>query len=343
MILVTSRSFYIYFLFTCAVLISDLSAFLLLGHIKNLHFYYHWLDLSIFALLLFFLRGKVRYLGQLSKLEISSITILIILMTLWKLPVPDNSTDTIYYHLFLQRHYFQDNINHNFFPAYFGTYLFPLAYRLFVVFNQLLGHRLGVILNSAIYFIMFQQVHMILKQLIDPEGDRRAGFRLLFFLSFSVIFIENVTVLLSTYLVDILYLPLLLELFSQLLHRPKKKSEHSFAFQVLLGSLATCMKLTNIVLAAPFIVYQGLHFMRQKKSAFTFLTAILSTIPIVFYSLYNFFIVGDPAFPMLNRIFIQAIIHLFLLKSRPSISWVPQVFGTIYLTPSRFLRRHTPL
>ena len=80
-----------------------------------------------------------------NKYDIIFLTILLIITAI-TIIFPDEFWDSYSYHIYLQEEPFADKINEDFFPGRtLTTFVFPIADRIFNMFRQLLGFRLGTL------------------------------------------------------------------------------------------------------------------------------------------------------------------------------------------------------
>ena len=97
-------------------------------------------------LIIFFIRKRlIQIENNFNKYDIIFLTILLIITAI-TIIFPDEFWDSYSYHIYLQEEPFADKINEDFFPGRtLTTFVFPIADRIFNMFRQLLGFRLGTL------------------------------------------------------------------------------------------------------------------------------------------------------------------------------------------------------
>ena len=259
--------------------------------------------LYVLTLPLIILIVKKFFYFELLELNIYNILVILvfIFLTLLKLPLPDQSYDTVNYHIFLQQTGFVDNINRNFFPAVWGTYLFPLGDRLFYLFRILLGYRAGTLLNTFVLIVMYFQIISIVK---DYTRVRNINFNtpLVSFISLLILSTEFIFLNLSIYKVDLLFIPFLLHLMQIILFNKNYNKFMSLYIAFLCG-LVIAIKLIGII----FVVILLLFYItkhRKEINVYSYLISfVIAIIPVSIYLIYNYKSTNNPIFPLYNNIF----------------------------------------
>lgn len=75
---------------------------------------------------------------------------------------PDQSYDTMNYHLLCQIPGFPDNLNFHVMPGRFQMYGFRLGDRMFYPFRAILGLRMGTMLNAAVMLVIYRQMTVMI-------------------------------------------------------------------------------------------------------------------------------------------------------------------------------------
>jgi hypothetical protein len=296
--IVLNKPFMIYLAFILWVFTTDLVYFLefLFKH-KNS---YGVVLSSIICVTLFLqLRKKI----IIEKLEINFIDILgfllIIFIAFIKIPFPDNNYDLLNYHLFLQQPSFITDKASIFFPSGFLSYNYPLGDRMFYLFRYLLGFRLGVLPNLFALILINLQITSLLKKYfssLELNNLLISGFSILAICS------EYIFLNLSVYLIDIIYIPLLLELLQIILFNENENSASIYYFAILAG-LSISFKITNIVFFVPILLIYTVRFRQKINFKNLFFAVIFFILPISVYALYSYISTGNPIFPFMNHYF----------------------------------------
>ena len=215
---------------------------------------------------------------------------------LFKAAVPDTSTDVEYYHLYLQSPGFRDVFGQNFAPAALGSVIYPLADRLFYWFRMLLGYRLGTVLNCLLAMLVFFQVRDLYLSFW------RAHWGASVLAGASVLVYQLVMQLGGSYMVDLVALPLLLEMLRCALFAPARQKGDVYYFAFLAAAVLT-VKLNNVFYVLPL----GLWFLWHSRRLLSFRCLALSLavlcLPGSLYAIYSFLETGSPLYPFYNAIF----------------------------------------
>lgn len=230
------------------------------------------------------------------------------------LPFPDWSFDTQNYHQYLQVQSFTDPVQKNYFPVYQYSTFFSLADRIYYFSRLFFGYRLGTIINLYILVLIYFQVKEIIIILIEKYHLVNVGnvltttaYHILIqiissIFAFLTISSEFLFANLSIYKVDIVALPLFLEVL-RLIIKPKSSGKLELYISALLCGFAISIKLTSLLPAFTLIVmFITTH--RQYFKLKTILTMILSLfLPVSIYLIFNFSSTGNPIYPYYNEIF----------------------------------------
>lgn len=305
---------YVLFMSLCDVL--NLGLFYL-----NLnHFVWLTAILSALAVLTaaFFLRKRIELIPIKPDALFVVFSAGIMALAFFKGILPDTSYDVGYYHIYQQYPGFIDNVNIDVFA---GTFLFPLADRLFYYPRMLLGYRMGTLFNGYLMVTVFVQVRNIIrlatgsklselhaswakKSIFNPLrslGRLLASESLFAFLAVTTFYaIAN----LGTYMVDLAALPLLLGFLALQADGEKKANRAEFIYAALLCGLSFAMKFTNAFFIAPMLLVYIVQNRKSLKVSTFFLSLLTAVIPFAPYMIYNYTSIGNPfGFTILTQIF----------------------------------------
>jgi hypothetical protein len=213
---------------------------------------------------------------------------------------PDHSFDVLNYHLWQGERSIRGTL---FMPGDF----FPIAApfnsapdMLTALSRMLLGYRLGTVINWLVLVWAAQIIDKILRPFVTRAWLRSACILVVFLA-------EHLLFEVSTYMVDLLTLPLLLEATYLTLRADEdKNSANIFHIAFLLGASAA-FKITNLAVALPLLLLwafkswkQGTAAKQLKTSAPALLVFILPLLP---FSVYMYRLTGNPLFPLGNVLF----------------------------------------
>ncbi len=225
----------------------------------------------------------------------------ILITSMCKLVYPDASTDTLNYHLIIQHPGFDNLFADHFAKGNEMAYGFRLGDRLFYGFRLLLGYRFGTILNTLVLMICYVQLKLLLTDLCPHEKELRFPvidlWALLMVLSFHSM------MMIGTYYVDILGLPLGIEGLRFVLRKEEKcvGAQHIF-FASLMG-LMLAFKMTNIVYVFPLLCVYIVVYFRKITAFYWGLCSVCCAIPSGIYMARNFHDTKNPIFAYFNSIF----------------------------------------
>lgn len=230
------------------------------------------------------------------------ITLFFIIVTIFKISIPDSSFDTKNYHILLQQNLAQDNINFSFFPGrIINTFTIPLSDRVYNLFRIILGFRAGTILNTLITILIYFQVKEILQTLLEKKNII-CNQLILAVGAFWITCIDHTLWLLCGYGIDLLLLPLLLYFIKILLF--EEKQTHIDAWLIaLISGILVAFKLS----IGPLVIFLDLLYVMKFKK-YMKLNIILGCVfwgllPNLLYMYINFLHTGNPVFPFANKIF----------------------------------------
>lgn len=300
---------YIFIAYICYIIINDiLTYFLPFNKIIN-----YAISLFIVIFLHFFIRKK--FLFEKNSFYKSDIIFIFSFIGFFLLRIflPDSSFDVLNYHLYLQEMPFKDNINVNFFPArWINTYSFPLCDRMHYFFRLITNYHFGMILNLFVLCIIYSQVKRIL-----IHFNVTKNYFVLCFLSFLTIITEQILCNSITYYVDILCIPLFLEIIIYIINNKKENPNNYFV--LLMAGILVSMKISNAIL----LIFLAIIYIIKYKKTINYKTILFGTLifvaPLYIYILNNYLQTGNPVFPFYNSIF-----HSRYLSN---INWIEEYYG----------------
>lgn len=218
---------------------------------------------------------------------------------------PDRAWDTYNYHIIAQSPKFRNYFDGSYFGlGHFQVWGFRLGDRLFYYFRCLLGFRMGTILNTLILAIAYTQVYQLL-DLVTIHCEKNFLLRLFFnkgLWSMVILLYTQSILMFGTYYVDVLALPIGLEIVKILVEN-RKTTSWEIAYFALLNGIFLSFKLTNIVyVIACVLIFLYLKF-RDFKVCNWVAAISLGLYPSAVYLIYNFLCTGNPVFPYFNAIF----------------------------------------
>ena len=218
--------------------------------------------------------------------------------------LPDHSYDVLSYHLLHSERSLHGALYApgDFFPT--ALPFNPVADTLTGLSGLLLGFRLGTLINLLALLWAAQIVDKILRQFVG-RGWLRSACVLL------IVWSEQLLFELSTYMVDLLTLPLLLQATVLALRAGEAKNRRAnFIHVALLLGASAAFKLTNLAVALPILgvcAWQMIVGPRRFQPKQMIKTALLMLIgflaPVLPFTLYIFRLTGNPIFPVANSFF----------------------------------------
>jgi len=217
---------------------------------------------------------------------------------------PDRSFDVLTYHLLHAERTLRGTLfaPGDFFPS--PVPFNPVADTVTGISRLFLGFRLGTVINFFALIWAAQVTDKIVRPFVG-QAWLRAMCVLLVVLS------ENLLFEISTYMVDLLTLPLMLEATLLTLHFDDAKNRRANLIHVavLLGA-STAFKLTNLAVVLPIFavcaykMILGSQRFSPKQLITSALLAIIAFLaPFLPFSLYIFRLTGNPIFPAANAFF----------------------------------------
>jgi len=242
---------------------------------------------------------------------------------------PDHSYDVLSYHLLHAERSLRGAL---YAPGdYFPTALpfNPVADTLTGLSRLLLGFRLGTVINLLALIWAAQITDKIMRPFIGRAWLRSTCVLV-------VVLSENLLFELSTYMVDLLTLPLLLQATLLTLRADEAKDRRAnFIHVALLLGACTAFKVTNLAVALPILVvcaYQmvlGQMALGSRRFALRqmIITALMMLVgfvaPLVPFTIYIFRLTRNPIFPVANFFFKS---DYWPMHGGWDIRWGPQTF-----------------
>lgn len=215
-----------------------------------------------------------------------------------RIAIPDTSYDTVNYHVYMQERPFANNVAQNFFPcSWAGSYSFPLADRMFFPIRRILGYRLGPSLNAAILALIYFQCKRFIKSL-NPDVSNFVRS----YIAGASILTEQILTQLCIYYVDLLAIPLFLEILIRI--QEKRSTDKDCLYLCVLGGFSIALKLPNLIFVAIFAVIYFLQNYKTIKWPTVVMGIIFILLPIGLpYAINTYVQTGNPIFPYYNTIF----------------------------------------
>ncbi len=235
---------------------------------------------------------------------------------------PDQSYDTQNYHLLSQIPGFKDNLHYHVIPGRFQMFGFRLGDRMFYLFRQILGLRMGTLLNALAMMVVYRQMTVFFNMVALKAGslyetdtangerskEKRTGYRILRHLipvlAFLAVSRLEVIQESGSYMVELLALPYLFEMIFLLLRDTDadRTVRESILF-CLFGGILFCLKMTNIVYLLPLVLLY-IWKIRKEITPKLFLICLFTGIfPVSIYLLYNGLTMENPIYPYYNSFF----------------------------------------
>ena len=233
---------------------------------------------------------------------------------------PDADYDAQAYHFFLHRLNRLDNLrNFNLVGgAGGGTYFFTLSYKIFSFFREVFGYRLGTICNTFLIFLIYVSVYDLLKKwLLLYYPDKKVMVIIIAFSALFTVAADNTLFNLNSYKVDLIGLPLILEMIHILFFKKLNKDNKVYVTLVffLLASITIAYKLTFL----PYILIIGLGFFINnwsvlKREKWLILLSVVTLFFPAIYLIYNYTETQNPIFPFYNTLFKSPLYELANFK-----------------------------
>lgn len=211
---------------------------------------------------------------------------------------PDHSFDVLGYHLLHSERSLRGTlfIPGDFFPT--PAPFNPAPDTLTGISRMLFGYRLGTVINWLVLVWAAQVTDKIIRPYIKSAWLRSACV-------LAVFLAEHLLFEVSTYMVDLLALPLLLEATYLTLRANRDTSERAHVLHVsLLLGISTAFKISNLTVVLPLMLLWAYRFWRQgqltkqlKTGALALLVLLLPLLP---FAIYIYRVTGNPVFPVGN-------------------------------------------
>jgi len=246
---------------------------------------------------------------------------------------PDVDFDVHSYHLGLQNLNRLDNLkNFNLVGGDGGgSYFFALPYKISALFRSVLGYRMATILNTWLLLMVYLSVYDLLKRLLSNWfPDKKIHAAWITSASLFVIFSDNTLFNLNAYKIDVMGVPLLLELIHIVLFKPLTEKNRAAVtiFFFLLSSLIIAFKLTFLpymaIIAVFFIAVNYRIFLRYW---FLIFCGLLVFIFPSLYLAYNYTETLNPIFPFYNKTFHSP---LYPDRNFRDMRWGPRSIGEMF-------------
>lgn len=216
---------------------------------------------------------------------------------------PDHSFDVLSYHLLHAERSLRGPLfaPGDFFPT--STPYNPAPDTLTGISRMILGFRLGTLINFLVLIWAAQVIDKILRPFVAGAWSRALCVLL-------IVLAENLLFEISTYMLDLLALPLMLEATLLTLRADEAENRRStyIHIAVLLGA-STAFKISNLAVVLPLAavcVYKTTQSKRGNarqlvKTALFALGAFIA--PLLPFAIYMFRLTGNPFFPIANVFF----------------------------------------
>lgn len=233
----------------------------------------------------------------------------ILVLGLTKSVYPDTASDTLRYHLTAQNPEFINYFQEHFAKGNFQVWGFRLGDKLFYVFRYLLGYRYGTLLNVIVLILIYLQIYDILsevdkkygrqeKDIISYIGTNKIVWSLLLTL------IQDAIFMIGLYYVDILAIPVAIEIVSQLMKAGTEEQKPiNIIYYAALNGVWFAFKMTNIIYIIPCVLIYIYYVRKSMDVKCLGKSALAAALPCSIYLLYNYISTGNPIFPYFNVLF----------------------------------------
>ena len=262
------------------------------------------LTLNIGLIVLFIRKKWIKIEHDFCKWDIIFLAIMVV-VTATTIIFPDEFWDTYSYHLYLQENPFADKVNEDYFPGRtLTTFVFPIVDRMFFMFRNVLGFRLGTLPSYLIIGVMFYQIKKILKHIIKTDTkDMYISILAMFPLTAFIILQQ-----MGTYYIDNFSVVILLEFIYVILYESDEifKNRPCLYYLALIAGIGVCIKITNAIYIIGPLVYLLIKNFKDIKQIkwFDYILLVLTAfLPMMVYFLDTVIQTGSPVFPYYNAIF----------------------------------------
>jgi hypothetical protein len=260
---------------------------------------------------------------------------IILFLTMLRTPMPDNFWDTLNYHVSHQSIYFRDQLHFDFFSCGFmNSFFFPLGDSFFSIFRELLGYRLGTLGNVFVLGVSYYSLKQLLN-LIAARFDWHIRAWVAAAFAAMALLSEYILANIGTYAVDLLALPVFLALL--ILFVAEKNPQEILLVSGL--ALLVVLKLVNLFLVVPLVVYSLHHAWRRRRFAWkeSLLGAAFGLPFLIPYLLFPYLQTGNPFFPFFNKWFGSP---YFAAMNFFDTRWGPKGLVDFLAWPIRLLSNH---
>lgn len=244
-------------------------------------------------------------------IQISLASLLPVYIYLNRFLLPDQSTDTLNYHLFSGA-----RALNNYFWPFSGNEFFPLGISHFSpVYDaigysaaRLVGYRLGTVVSLLSSIAVIYLVYKIIQNILPEYFSKLTPTRVLLFV--NCIIVSEIFFQIATYFVDILNLAvLLMGVFVLLKYIDNKKTKYLYLLSIIFG-FALFAKLTNLAVVVPIIPLIAYLVITDKKIdsllkklLTLFICSVLLITPLAVFLAVTFYYTSNPIFPFYNAVF----------------------------------------
>lgn len=268
--------------------------------------------LVVLIMIIYLMKNKVEW--QRISFNIYDVIIVLIIMLLCTIRaiMPDTSYDTRNYHLYYQKFFDRDFINYDFFPmrAFNAQTFGAIGDRLYYGFRYFLGFRMGTLLNTLVVILIYFQLKQIFYMIWEEFGHncKSNWSKILISIgTFICLMTETIYVNLSTYMVDFLAIPFLLEIFRVILCNEENSEDmnvaHTAGYLCIMCGFSMGIKLTNLLVIFPLALFFLVKHKNVINIKMVFYSCLALLYPLCLYLFISYKITGNPLFPYLNGIF----------------------------------------
>lgn len=243
------------------------------------------------------------------------IIVLIISVCFLRGVIPDTSYDTSNYHVYFQYELDRDFVNYDFFPIRaVNASTIALGDRMFGCFHRILGYRMGTSLNGLCVIIIYFQLKEILTWVGKTLKIKMNRF-LVCLLALICILTENIYSLLATYMIDLLSVPLLLQMLLLVLQSERSQDVNKkegtpdaiiyweALWLCLMAAMTVGIKISNAIIVVPLAIcyiYKNIYKLKIRDYVVC-LICIAGILAVYLYVSWE--ITGNPVFPLMNSVF----------------------------------------
>lgn len=248
--------------------------------------------------------------------------VLFLLICILTIIFPDEYYDSYSYHIYLQKNVFADKINYDFFPGRtLTTYTYALVDRLYTLFTNKLGFRLGTIPSYFVIIIIYYEIKKIFDKLLNKNVNRSIVCLLSILPICAYIILEQI----GNYYIDNICIALLLEFTYIILFENIdlfKNKSNVYYLSLLVGILVSA-KFTNafyIIIPLVYVLLKNIKDIKYLKWYDYFILILVYIIPMFVYMSDAIIDTGSPVFPYYNSIFKS--------KYFDNYNWYDKSYGT---------------